>query len=101
MHSDRLITRNSNACICNNIEVYNLEGSLTQCFQKLSVIATNEEPIEGWTDNIYGLNGVIAGIALGIIRVMYLDDVNNGDIIPADIVVNGVLAAGWQTYVER
>lgn len=34
MHSDRLITRNSNACICNNIEVYNLEGSLTQCFQK-------------------------------------------------------------------
>lgn len=65
------------------------------------IIATNEEPIEGWTDNIYGLNGVIAGIALGIIRVMYLDDVNNADIIPADIVVNGVLAAGWQTYVER
>lgn len=66
-----------------------------------SVIATNEEPIEGWTDNIYGLNGVIAGIALGIIRVMLVNDDNDADIIPADIVVNGVLAAGWQTYIER
>ncbi|XP_058458774.1 fatty acyl-CoA reductase wat-like [Malaya genurostris] len=65
------------------------------------IIATCEEPIEGWTDNIYGLNGVIAGVALGIIRVMYLDDKNKADIIPADIVVNGVLAAGWLTYVER
>ncbi|XP_050072868.1 uncharacterized protein LOC126560962 [Anopheles maculipalpis] len=65
------------------------------------VIATNEEPIGGWTDNIYGLNGVIAGIALGIIRIMHVDDNNKADIIPADIVVNAVLAAGWQTYVER
>ncbi|XP_556664.4 fatty acyl-CoA reductase wat isoform X1 [Anopheles gambiae] len=65
------------------------------------VIATNEEPIGGWTDNIYGLNGVIAGVALGIIRIMHVDDNNKADIIPADIVVNTVLAAGWQTYVER
>lgn len=65
------------------------------------MIATNEEPIGGWTDNIYGLNGVIAGVALGIIRIMHVDDNNKADIIPADIVVNTVLAAGWQTYVER
>uniref|UniRef100_A0A182JDN0 Fatty acyl-CoA reductase n=1 Tax=Anopheles atroparvus TaxID=41427 RepID=A0A182JDN0_ANOAO len=65
------------------------------------VIATNEEPISGWTDNIYGLNGVIAGVALGIIRIMHVDDNNKADIIPADIVVNAVLAAGWQTHVER
>ncbi|XP_058060623.1 fatty acyl-CoA reductase wat-like isoform X1 [Anopheles bellator] len=65
------------------------------------VIATNEEPIGGWTDNIYGLNGVIAGVALGIIRIMHVDDNNVADIIPADIVVNAVLAAGWQTHIER
>lgn len=65
------------------------------------IIATNEEPIEGWTDNIYGLNGVIAGIALGIIRIMLVTDEIEADIIPADTVVNGVLAAGWQTYFER
>ncbi|XP_035787730.1 fatty acyl-CoA reductase wat-like isoform X1 [Anopheles albimanus] len=65
------------------------------------VIATNEEPIGGWTDNIYGLNGVIAGVALGIIRIMHVDDNNAADIIPADIVVNAVLAAGWQTHIER
>ncbi|XP_055611244.1 fatty acyl-CoA reductase wat-like [Uranotaenia lowii] len=65
------------------------------------IIATNEEPISGWTDNIYGLNGVIAGIALGIIRVMNVADNNAADIIPADTVVNGVLAACWETYLER
>uniref|UniRef100_A0A182FPT2 Fatty acyl-CoA reductase n=1 Tax=Anopheles albimanus TaxID=7167 RepID=A0A182FPT2_ANOAL len=35
------------------------------------VIVTNEEL--DWTDNIDGLNGVIAGVALGIIRIMHED----------------------------
>lgn len=65
------------------------------------VIATVKDPLPGWTDNIYGLNGVIVGVSAGLIRIMYLKSSNVADIIPADIVINTVLAAGHQTFVER
>lgn len=65
------------------------------------VIATVKDPLPGWTDNIYGLNGVIVGVSAGLIRIMYLKSSNVADIIPADIVINTVLAAGRQAFVER
>lgn len=55
----------------------------------------------GWTDNIYGLNGVIVGVAAGLIRIMYLKSSNVADIIPADIVINTVLVAGYRTYSKE
>uniref|UniRef100_A0A336LKJ3 Fatty acyl-CoA reductase n=1 Tax=Culicoides sonorensis TaxID=179676 RepID=A0A336LKJ3_CULSO len=65
------------------------------------IIATVKDPLPGWTDNIYGLNGVIVGVSAGLIRIMYLKSSNVADIIPADIVINTVLAAGHKTYLER
>ncbi|XP_063701920.1 fatty acyl-CoA reductase wat-like [Culicoides brevitarsis] len=65
------------------------------------IIATQKDPLPGWTDNIYGLNGVIVGVSAGLIRIMYLKSSNVADIIPADIVINTVLAAGRQAYVDR
>jgi alcohol-forming fatty acyl-CoA reductase len=62
------------------------------------VVSTMHDPIEGWSDNIYGLNGVIAGVALGIIRTMVVDNDGVGDIIPADFVINTIFAAGFETF---
>lgn len=41
------------------------------------------------------------GVSAGLIRIMYLKSQNVADIIPADIVINTVLAAGRQAFVER
>lgn len=61
------------------------------------VISTLEDPIEGWTDNIYGLNGVITGIGSGVLRVLHLDATYCVDVVPADLVVNSCLATIWYT----
>lgn len=45
---------------------------------------------------------MVVGVALGIIRIMYINNhENRADIIPADFVMNIVLASAWQTYKER
>jgi alcohol-forming fatty acyl-CoA reductase len=62
------------------------------------VVSTRADPFPGWSDNIYGLNGVIAGVALGIIRTMVVNSDGVGDIIPADMVINTIFAAGYETY---
>lgn len=59
------------------------------------VIATNEDPFPGWTDNIYGLNGILTACALGLLRALHLEKDFVGDIVPADFVSNSVLAAAW------
>lgn len=56
---------------------------------------TNSDPIPGWTDNIYGFNGVVVGAASGALRIFHINNDYRADIIPADIVINGTLAAGW------
>lgn len=65
------------------------------------MIGTADDPVMGWADNIYGLNGVIAGVAFGILRIMLINDKINADIIPADFVVNLILTSAWNTHHEK
>lgn len=59
------------------------------------VTGTNEDPFPGWTDNIYGLNGILTACALGLLRALHLREEYIGDIIPADFVSNTILACAW------
>lgn len=61
------------------------------------IISTLEDPIEGWTDNIYGLNGVVTGIGSGVLRILHLNADYCVDVVPADLAVNACLAAIWYT----
>jgi alcohol-forming fatty acyl-CoA reductase len=71
----------------------------------LSVIFFYSDPLEGWSDNIYGVNGVLIGVALGLIRAMMGDLKKKADLIPADIVIDAILAAAHRisedTKVEK
>lgn len=67
----------------------------------LLVIATNEDPFPGWTENIYGLNGILTACALGLLRALHLRREYVGDVIPADFVSNTVLAVAWLTALGR
>lgn len=44
---------------------------------------------------------MIVGVAAGLIRIMYLKSSNVADIIPADIVINTVLVAGYRTNLKQ
>lgn len=59
-----------------------------------SVASTLDDPVQGWTDNLYGMNGAIVGAGCGILRVLHSVDELKCDIIPADFVINGTLVAG-------
>lgn len=59
------------------------------------ILTTYTEPIPGYTNNIYGLNGVIVGVATGILRIMYMPD-SPVDCVPADYVINCTLLAAWK-----
>uniref|UniRef100_A0A146M8R3 Fatty acyl-CoA reductase n=1 Tax=Lygus hesperus TaxID=30085 RepID=A0A146M8R3_LYGHE len=60
------------------------------------VVGCVEEPLIGWINNVYGAVGVSAGASVGLIRVWYADKNKIADIIPADYVVNTMIAIAWQ-----
>ncbi|XP_053687064.1 fatty acyl-CoA reductase wat-like [Sabethes cyaneus] len=65
------------------------------------VTTTDSDPIPGWTDNIYGYNGVVVGAATGALRIFHINNDYRADIIPADLVVNATLAVGWYAVSHR
>lgn len=59
------------------------------------MVGTHEDPFPGWTDNVYGLNGILTACALGLLRSLHLRKEYIGDIVPADFVSNTIIAAAW------
>ncbi|XP_055611247.1 fatty acyl-CoA reductase wat-like [Uranotaenia lowii] len=60
------------------------------------VTSTHADPIPGWTDNVYGFNGVVIGVATGALRIFHIYDNYRAEIIPVDVVVNATLALGYR-----
>ncbi|GLV35486.1 waterproof [Carabus blaptoides fortunei] len=60
------------------------------------VIGTYQEPIAGWTNGISGISGLSVGTGAGILRVIRVKNDSKCDLIPADMVVNSILATAWQ-----
>ncbi|GJQ79742.1 hypothetical protein Trydic_g23220 [Trypoxylus dichotomus] len=65
------------------------------------VIATYKEPIRSWIDNVYGATGIVVGSGVGILHVVNIKADANAEIVPADMVVNLVLAGSYKTAMER
>ncbi|XP_015186637.1 PREDICTED: putative fatty acyl-CoA reductase CG8306, partial [Polistes dominula] len=109
-------------CVYNNIEekfyklfmkkedIIRLTETLTQDYsnriptcivQSFLVVPTKKEPIVGWINNIYGLTGVTYGSSSGILRTLYCNSNLICDIIPADYVINNIIAAAWDVAQKR
>lgn len=61
------------------------------------VTGTANDPLKGWADNLYGIQGMVVGVTLGLMKVLKYEASNIGDLIPADFVVNETLAIAWNT----
>ncbi|CAH0548643.1 unnamed protein product [Brassicogethes aeneus] len=65
------------------------------------IIGSAKEPVAGWIDNFYGATGVFYGAALGLIRTLHGKKENCAELVPADYVVNSVLAAAWDVATMK
>lgn len=61
------------------------------------ISATFFDPVPGYVDNLYGLNGVLIGAGVGVLRILRIDNRLKSNIVPADYVVNLILAASCYT----
>ncbi|XP_067131244.1 fatty acyl-CoA reductase 1-like [Centruroides vittatus] len=57
------------------------------------------EPICGWNDSLGGANTLIAAGVKGLISTMWIDEGKRLDLIPADTVINLMLAAAWRKTI--
>lgn len=65
------------------------------------IMMTYEDPIPGWLNNVYGINGVFVGVGMGVLRIFHIDNTKRADIIPADVVTNSSLAVIWHSVTHR
>ncbi|XP_043495513.1 fatty acyl-CoA reductase 1-like [Polistes fuscatus] len=65
------------------------------------ITSTEKEPFAGWINNLYGLTGIAFGSAKGVLRTLNCNDRLICDIIPADYVVNNIIAAAWEVAQKR
>jgi alcohol-forming fatty acyl-CoA reductase len=76
-------------------------GHLNVAIIRPSIItATYHDPIPGYTDNLYGLNGVLIGAGAGILRILHINDTLKANIVPADFVINATIALAWFTVSQ-
>lgn len=59
------------------------------------VISTSKEPIAAWTNNLYGFTGVFLASSVGLLHSLLCKVECKADIIPADYVVNTLIASAW------
>lgn len=59
------------------------------------MVSTAHEPLPGWIHNFHGVVGVVVGVCLGVLRSLHLDKDVEARIVPADYVINNILAAAW------
>ncbi|XP_043499970.1 fatty acyl-CoA reductase 1-like, partial [Polistes fuscatus] len=77
-------------------------NKIPSCIVRPSIVASTEkEPIAGWINNLYGITGIAFGSAIGVLRTVNLNDRLICDIIPADYVVNNIIAAAWDVAQKR
>ncbi|CAM4477791.1 fatty acyl-CoA reductase 2 isoform X3 [Lepidochelys kempii] len=63
--------------------------------------ASWHEPFPGWIDNFNGPSGIIIAAGKGILQTVKVNNDAVADLIPVDVVINLILAAGWHTAVHR
>jgi alcohol-forming fatty acyl-CoA reductase len=77
-------------------------GSLNVAIVRPAIITTTfHEPVQGYTDNLYGVNGVVTGAGVGVLRILHIDNRLKANIVPADYVVNSILGLAWYTVMEK
>ncbi|XP_075232175.1 fatty acyl-CoA reductase wat-like isoform X2 [Lycorma delicatula] len=78
--------------------VKTLSKGLPVCiYRPAIVIASHQEPLPGWVDNLYGATGVVVGCGTGVLRTLQCDQNVIANVVPVDMAVNALITAAWRT----
>ena len=70
------------------------KGNINVVIWRPSIIAcSNRQPTPGWTDSLAAAGGLTLLGCIGILKNLYSTGKTVFDIVPADIVTNGVIIA--------
>lgn len=61
-----------------------------------TVASTYAEPMPGWVDNYLGPTGIVIGAGCGVVRVLHCKKEVTVDIVPVDLVINGILVSSYE-----
>jgi len=64
------------------------------------VIPSWEEPFPGWVDNLNGPTGLMMGAGKGVIRTMWCNGQYNADLVPVDVICNGLIVIAWKIATD-
>ena len=65
------------------------------------VLASWEEPMPGWVENMNGPTGLMIGAGKGVIRSVLCDYDCEVNAIPCDMAINAVVALAWKVGLEK
>ncbi|CAK8671280.1 unnamed protein product [Clavelina lepadiformis] len=84
-------------------EVLAKEGEgLPICIVRPSIIgAVYRDPVPGWISNLHGATGLVLAYGKGMLHSLWTKSEVKIDVIPAEYVVNCILAAAWKTGVAH
>lgn len=60
------------------------------------VITAWREPVSGYTEGLHGINGWCLAVGRGVLRTMYCQPNYPANVVPADLVVNGIILLGYE-----
>uniref|UniRef100_A0A8C7E3Z9 Fatty acyl-CoA reductase n=1 Tax=Naja naja TaxID=35670 RepID=A0A8C7E3Z9_NAJNA len=82
--------------------IHQEKGDLNVAIVRPSIVGASwQEPFPGWIDNFNGTSGLLAAGGKGILRTVKCNPAAIADIIPVDLAINLIIAAGWYTAVHR
>jgi len=80
----------------------NSKGDLNVCIFRPAVIAcSNSEPVPGWTDSLSAAGGLTILGGLGLVTILPGTGLNVFDVIPVDIVSNGIIVTSAEGAVAK
>ncbi|CAH0549491.1 unnamed protein product [Brassicogethes aeneus] len=72
------------------------------CIVRPAIITSSwKEPYEGWVDSYVGITGVFMECSRGTISSVVCNPECRMDLIPVDMVANTIIAAAWQTAINK
>ncbi|XP_034994380.2 fatty acyl-CoA reductase 2 isoform X2 [Zootoca vivipara] len=78
------------------------KGNLNTAIIRPSIVSCSwQEPFPGWIDQFNGPCIYLIAAGKGIARIIKCNKDSVADMIPVDIAINLILAAGWYTAVQR
>ncbi|KAL1116456.1 hypothetical protein AAG570_004929, partial [Ranatra chinensis] len=77
------------------------QGMPISIFRPAIVVGTAEEPVIGWTDNVYGPTGIVVGAGCGVLHSIYGDTECNANLVPVDMAVSAIIVSAAEIIQEN